>query len=258
MRNRRLLILIAAIAVVAAGAYVLMPRSASESAAPAVAVRPAPSVAAPAAPPEPAQTAPVAPDREAPPSKATKLPDPADGGEEAAPVAPAAAPEPEQEPPGIPPADPEKAADLFADILAKQETEPSGPNALPNPARDLWKKFGEEKADDAWSPAATGQLQDSLDEWIDGLPDGTGDHVALVHVECRATLCQVLAADNDLAGQSSRADAGQEWQQAIAQMRSQPWWNDSGFTDMTTQITSSDGYTLYITYLLHPQSAPSP
>ena len=251
MRNRRILILVAAIAVALAWLYFVYP--AARTPAPArVAAAPTPPPAPPVAATPPVDV-PAAPTEPAPADSATRpkrAPESSAAADDAGePVAPAQTPEPEQETPVTPPADPEKAADLFADQLAKQEAE-SGENQLPNPARDLWKRFDQEKADDTWSPASTDQLQGSLDEWIDGLPDGTGDHVALVHVECRATLCQILAADNDLANQSSRAEAGQEWQQAIANLQGQPWWSQMGFTDMTTQVTSNDGYVLYTTYLL--------
>lgn len=254
MRNPRLFVIGALIAVALIWLYFVLPRPPAE--------RPAPVAASTAAPPHPVVKRVLAEPPPAPPTLPPTVPI-------APPVVPPGddppAPEPvpaegeavaEEEPPATPPADPDRAADLFADLLAEQEAEPEK-DRLPNTARDLWKRFDEEKADEDWSAAATPKLQDSLDRWVGELPEGTGDHIALVHVECRASLCQVLAADNDLSGQGARAQSGQEWQQAIAGLRGQPWWSESGFTDMTTQVVTTDGYVLYTTYLLRGGTPPS-
>ncbi|HEY0229736.1 MAG TPA: hypothetical protein VGC55_00670 [Dokdonella sp.] len=251
MRNQRLLILGLLIAAVLLWLYFVVPGTPPQPpvrAAAAVIDVPAAATPVPAPPPavpEPPKAEPVATPAPAKPAAPASEPDMV---EETAPV---------EEPPATPAADPDKAADLFADQLAKQESEPEE-GRLPNPARDLWKRFEKEQKDDSWSGAATDHLQDALDAWIDDLPEDMGGHVALVHVECRATLCQILAGDNDLNGQSDRAESSQEWQQAIAGLREQPWWSETGFSDMTTQVTSSDGYTLYTTYILRTAPPPPP
>lgn len=259
MRNPRLLVIGALIAVALIWLYFVLPRAPAERPAPppaaAVAAPPRPvakhvaaepPVAPPTLPPSVPVAPPVVPPGDDPPHLEPVPADPAaERGEAVA----------EEEPPATPPADPDRAADLFADLLAEQEAE-SEKDRLPNTARDLWKRFDQEKPDEEWSGAATPKLQDSLDQWVGELPEGTSDHIALVHVECRASLCQVLAADNDLSGQGARAQSGQEWQQAIAGLRNQPWWSESGFTDMTTQVVTTDGYVLYTTYLL--RGTPSP
>ena len=76
-------------------------------------------------------------------------------------------------------------------------------------------------------------------------------HVEIIHVECRVTLCQILAADNDLGTQNERAQASQEWQQAIATLPQQPWWHELGFVDLVTAVNSDEesGFLLYQTYL---------
>lgn len=147
-----------------------------------------------------------------------------------------------------PPIDANHATELFADLLAQQDGEPAEDHA-DDPARALWKRYDGEQPDAAWAPAAAAHVEGALDAWLDALPEEAGDHLALVRVECRATLCQVLAADNDMAGRATRADAGQEWQQAIAALRAQPWWSESGFGDATVQVLSRDGYELYAAYL---------
>lgn len=255
MRHQRLLILCALIAAASVWLYFALPRApvARPASAPAKVEKPAPAPAprevvkaVPAAvPPTLPPTVPVAPlvvppGDEPPPEEAVPA--------EPEPVA-------EEAPPKTPPIDPDRAADLFADLLAKQEAEPEK-DRLPDAARELWKRFDQEKPDESWSAAATPKLQESLDGWIGDLPEGAGDHVALVHLECRASLCQILAADNDLAGQATRAEGGREWQQAVAGLRDQSWWNESGFTDMTTQVVTEDGYVLYTTYLLRGSGKP--
>ncbi|HEY0180398.1 MAG TPA: hypothetical protein VGC30_12330 [Dokdonella sp.] len=249
MRNPRVLILGVLAAAVLAAAYALAPRTPPAAAPAAATTAPASPPPAPvAAPPPPLAEATATPSESAPAPPATDDAEPAPAAAPADSDAPA-------ETPATPPADPDRATDLFAALLAEQEAEPEQ-GRLPDPARDLWKRFDGEQKDGAWSAPAEAHLQNALDEWLDGLPEGMGDHLALVHVECRATLCQVLAADNDLAGQGARAESGQEWQQAVAALRGQPWWSESGFTDMTTQVTARDGYMLYTSYLLRGDVPP--
>jgi hypothetical protein len=249
MRNQRLIVIGALIVVALVWLYFVMPVAPE----PRAIARAAPAPVVAEKPPEPAPAPePVAapPHVEAPPPVAVAETPPAPDPEPEAPPAEGAKEV-------VPAADPDKAADLFADLLTKQDTE-SDENKLPNPARDLWKRFDKETQDADWAAAAAKHLQDTLEEWIDALPEEAGDHVVLVHVECRATLCQVLAADNDIAGQGARAEVSQEWQQVIAGLRNQSWWGESGFTDMTTQVTSSEGYVLYTTYLLRAAAPTTP
>ena len=159
---------------------------------------------------------------------------------------------------GPPPIDSDQAADLLADLIARQEaaTDESG---LPNVTAQTWKKFDQEQADPEWSEPTTQQIEQTLDQWIAGLPDEVREHIAVIHVECRATLCQILAADNDGDTRNERAQAGQEWQQAIASLPGQTWWNELGFVDANTQVTPAhEGLTLYMTYLLREVKPPSP
>jgi hypothetical protein len=74
--------------------------------------------------------------------------------------------------------------------------------------------------------------------------------MALIHVECRATLCQILAADDAPSSQSDRAEASQEWQQAFATLPQQPWWASLGFVDYQAMVANDpSGYLLYQAYL---------
>lgn len=152
--------------------------------------------------------------------------------------------------------DDDHAADLLADWIASQDAASANAGdgsdaSAPSPVQQAWKTFDQESADADWSPSTEKQIEDTLDQWLAGLPDAVRDHVDVIHVECRETLCQILAADNDLATQSQRAGDAQEWQQAIATLPQQPWWHELGFVDFMTTVSSSadTGYALYQTYL---------
>jgi hypothetical protein len=152
---------------------------------------------------------------------------------------------------GGPPAiDTDHATDLLADMIARQEAMPEDDHSLPNAVVQTLKKFDQESADANWSQNAEQHIEASLGEWIDKLPEDAQAHLALIHVECHQTLCQVLAADNDPGSQGERSAAGQEWQQAMGSLASQPWWHELGFVDLSTQVSGSDDHTLYMSYLL--------
>ena len=118
------------------------------------------------------------------------------------------------------------------------------------------KKFDQESADSNWSENAEQHVEAALDAWIGALPEDAQAHLALIHVECRESLCQVLAADNDPGSQDERSAAGHEWQQAVGSLTQQPWWHELGFVDLNTQVSSADEHTLYMSYLLRETKAP--
>jgi len=255
-------------AVVLAFAWVLLSRTANEpkpapAPAPAVAAAPAP---APPPPPEPVvSTPPPAPAKaEAPP---VQQPPPAESKD-----APAsdetAADEPADEESaddqeGPPSLDANEAADLLADWLARQEAEGKDDSAKSDP---VLSKFDGEKAegDPDWSASAKQHIEATLNEWLANLPDEIHEHVDLISVECRETLCQILAADNDPDTQATRGQGAQEWQQAVALLPQQPWWHELGFAEMRTSVMADNehGYLLYQTYAMRaappPEAAPEP
>jgi hypothetical protein len=156
---------------------------------------------------------------------------------------------------GPPDIDLDHATDLLADMIARAENASEGDH-LPNATVQTLKKFDQESADANWSQNAEQHIDASLGEWMAALPDDAQAHLALIHVECRATLCQVLAADNDPESQGERSAAGHEWQQAIGSLPQQPWWHELGFVDLNTQVSSADDHTLYMSYLLREANAP--
>ena len=144
-----------------------------------------------------------------------------------------------------------RAADLLADWMAKQDAMAGNEGEAPPQSVQSLRTFDQEGSDANWSEPTTQQIEAALNAWLNGLPDEVRDHIEVIHVECRETLCQILAADNELAMQNDRAQASQEWQQAIATLPQQPWWSELGFVDLTTAVDSDadSGYVLYQTYL---------
>lgn len=217
--------------------------------APPPPVAPPPQASTPAPPPEPAKIEPPP----APPPPEPKTTPPADEP---------AADEPAndeggEEDEGPPPLDANHAADLLADWLARQEAEGKDD---PNKSDPVLGKFDGEKTegDPDWSAKAKQNIEATLNEWLANLPDEIHDHVQLISVECRETMCQILAADNDPETQATRGEHAQEWQQAVALLPQQPWWGDLGFGDLRTSVITNDeqGYLLYQTYAL--RAAPPP
>ena len=175
-------------------------------------------------------------------------PEPEDGADDSADDA-----EPEDS--GPPAIDVDHATDLLADMIARQETASEGDH-LPNTIAQTLKKFDQESADASWSENAEQHIEATLDAWIAALPEEAQAHLALIHVECRASLCEVLAADNDPGSESERSSAGQEWQQAVCSLTQQPWWHELGFVDLTTQVSGAEEHTLYLSFLLREQKTP--
>jgi len=208
----------------------------------------APAQAASTAEPKPVQPESAAAKPEEPPKNEDTAPQ--NESEEAARDESAEEPETADEsahPAGL---DVNRAADLLADWMARQDTAASEDADIPKTVQAL-RTFDQEASDAQWSDSATQQVQDSLNAWLDALPDDVRDDVGLIHVECRQTLCQILAADADMAGQNERAQSSQEWQQAITMLPQQPWWSELGFADLVTAVDndSASGYVLYQTYL---------
>lgn len=146
--------------------------------------------------------------------------------------------------------DPGRAADLLADWMAREDVT-SGEDGQRPPGVEALAAFDQEEADPEWSEPTAQQIEATLRAWLDALPENIRAHMALIHVECRETLCQILAADADSASQAERAQASQEWQQALGTLPQQPWWASFGFVDLRTSVNTdqASGYVLYQTYL---------
>lgn len=156
---------------------------------------------------------------------------------------------------GPPEIDADHATDLLADMIARAESA-SENVSTPNSVVATLKQFDQESVDADWSENAAQHIEASLGEWIAALPADAQAHLALIHVECRETLCQVLAADNDPGTADERSRAGHEWQQAIGTLPQQPWWHELAFVAFDTQVSNADDHTLYMSYLLREAKAP--
>ena len=260
--------LIPAIAVLAGLVIVLLvwtrapePHTAVAPAKPIVRA-PAPTAVPPAVAPKPAEpiAKPAAATEQKPPDppKPTiaALEPPSDANAPAEDAADENAEDTQPEDSGPPAIDTDHATDLLADMIARQETTSEG-DRLPNTAVQTLKKFDQEPDDANWSDNAEQHIESALDAWIGALPEDAQAHLALIHIECRESLCQVLAADNDPGSESERSNAGHDWQQAIGSLTQQPWWHELGFVDLTTQVSGADGHTLYMSFLLRELKTPA-
>ena len=242
---------------------VRVPQSPTSAAPPkpiARAPAPAPAQTVATPPAEPVASKPAEPVREPAAATEKKPPDPekptiaalekpADDG------ADKSGDDSEPEDSGPPAIDTDHATDLLADMIAGMENQSEGDH-LPNTTLQTLKKFDQESADANWAENAEQHIEATLGAWLDALPADAQPHVALIHVECRESLCQVLAADNDPGTADERANAGHEWQQAIASLPQQSWWHELGFVDLNTQVKPSADHVLYMSYLLREIKAP--
>jgi hypothetical protein len=249
-------------AVVLAVAWALLSRTADVPKpvpAPVVAAAPASPPPVPVTPPPETSPPPVAPPKAEPAPVETPPADTKDApaSEEPAADQPADDEGADDDQEGPPPLDADHAADLLADWLARQEAEGKDDANKSDP---ILGKFDGEKTegDPDWSASAKQHIEATLNEWLANLPDEIRDHMQLISVECRETLCQILAADNDPDTQAARGEHAQEWQQAVALLPQQPWWGELGFGDLRTSVITNDeqGFLLYQSYAM--RAAPPP
>ncbi len=163
----------------------------------------------------------------------------------------------ESEDSGPPEIDTDHATDLLADMIARDEAMSDGDH-LPNSIAQTLKKFDGESDDANWSDNAEQHIEATLGAWLDALPEDVQAHLALIHVECRATLCEVLAADNDPGTADERAKTGHEWQQAVASLPQQSWWHELGFVDLSSQVKPAEDHMLYLSFLLREAKTDAP
>ena len=147
--------------------------------------------------------------------------------------------------------DVDRAADLLADWMAKQDMANSDDAENRQVNTKALKTFDQEEADPDWSAQAAQQIEATLNQWLEALPEDVRDHLDLIHVECRQTLCQILAAENEIATSDGQATHAQEWVQALNALEHQTWWNELGFTGLSTAVSHDEtsGYFLYQSYL---------
>ena len=210
---------------------------------PAVETKPPPAPVA-VAPPKPAEPA-------------TKEAAPGDDSDAAADDESADEPEPADEEPDSQSFDAHRAADLMADWMAKQDVA-AGDGSAPVPSSKSLKAFDEEEADAEWSAAAQQQIEATLNQWLDALPDDVSGNLDVIRVECRQTLCQILTAETSIVPEGHGAYE-QQWIQGIDTLARQPWFTELGFVDVTTAVDhdTESGYFLYQVYLRREVKTPS-
>ncbi|MEO8459322.1 MAG: hypothetical protein ABI451_02235 [Dokdonella sp.] len=169
---------------------------------------------------------------------------PADGYAQVAQIAP-------DLPAGI---DTNRATDLFVDQIAALQAHGPQTNDIGPSVRALRRRFADENSDPWWSAQATTAVHDAITAWYAELPEEVRYHLALIAVECRASLCEILAAADDPDSSGDRINAGQDWQVVADTWPQTEWWHDLGFVDITKQTSTRDGYLLYMIYLVrHPR-----
>ena len=145
--------------------------------------------------------------------------------------------------------DTDLATDLLVDqIAALQAQGPQSGDTGPS-VWALRRRFASEKADPEWAAQATAAVHDAIDAWYAGLPEKVRYHLALIAVDCRTSLCEILAVADDPDSAGDRINAGQDWQFVAKTWPQATWWSGLGFVDITTQTRTRDGYLLYMIYL---------
>lgn len=240
MRSRRLLVLGGLIAAALVWLFLALPR---ERAVPSASKPPAAAALRSSASPPQRRVMAREAQAEVPPAPVELPPE----LPPSVPVAPLPEPSNEPPPPKSPPApiDAQHATDLFATLLAQQETSSDESDAM----APTWQLFREESMDASWAPVLADEIRRSLRHWIDTLPESVRPHVAIVNVECRTTLCQILIADNGLDTLELRGAMAQDWMQGSNFLFGEPWWNEGGFIGKSMQTTFRDGHALIVTYL---------
>lgn len=237
MRSRRLLVLGGLIAAALVWLFLALPRERALPSKPVAAAVPSRSTASP-----PRR---MTMRREAQ-AEAPELAEPPPELPPTVPMAPLQEPSNDAPPaPAPPPIDARRATDLFAALLAKQEADGDEGDV----DAKAWQLFREESMDASWAPVLTDEIRRSLRHWIDTLPESVRPHVAIVNVECRTTLCQILIADNGLDTLELRGAMAQDWMHGSDFLRGEPWWNEGGFIGKSMTSWESDGHALIVTYL---------
>ncbi|BCT93198.1 hypothetical protein LYSHEL_22210 [Lysobacter helvus] len=155
-----------------------------------------------------------------------------DGG--AAPPATASSIPPRSEPALSPP------ESVIADYL-----DPTAANGIPIPTtmgRENHVAFMAEKRDAEWADFVEGHLRDYLSRQQDARL------VVTVRMECRSTMCEVLAVSRT---PQETPDAVERWQDVIWRMHEEPWYRSAKIGEPAVEFGSSgDDRVAILTYLI--------
>lgn len=158
---------------------------------------------------------------------------------------------------GTSPIDSNRAADLIADWLARQDSA-SGEGVESAPNMRLSRTLDDETTDADWSAAMAQKIEAALHQRLDALSGDMRDHVDLMRVECRQTICQILGAETIVTSADGHPLSGAQWPTLVDTLSQQPLWREGNFVEMSTVTNRDDasGYVLYQTYLRRAVSSP--
>lgn len=151
------------------------------------------------------------------------------------------------------PIDPSRAADLFAERLVKLEDIDAIDNGSDLLAAREYRKFKSQPTDDAHAREITPALRRYVEDWVAQLPLEQQSQIALVNVECRASLCQILLAQqatnlNADAIQARKA-AATGLQQLLFASPQEPSWSQLHLAFVSSQVLRQNDYLFYTFYL---------
>ena len=127
--------------------------------------------------------------------------------------------------------------DLFTNMFSHSGAKG---NAAPNAQEIMHEKFEAEPVDPNWSA----NVEPSIKDQFDNHP--SSQTVDIVSIECRSTICEILAAAKSPA-QSQQAS--EQVQETIYTSPRQSWWTAYGLVDVVTAMTlGDDGRMLVVTY----------
>lgn len=131
-------------------------------------------------------------------------------------------------------------------LQALLDDPPEVPGKLPSMARLLHGEMKDEPGDAQWAAAAKAQLL----QYISAASPELLQRVEFPPVECRTTLCEVLAVTRYGLSDSEADYVVRNWQQLMDDAVKQPWWFQLGFVDFqTTMQMSPDRRSMFVTHL---------
>jgi hypothetical protein len=147
-----------------------------------------------------------------------------------------------------PPIDRNRALDLLADKVMKEQDEKAD-------ARSVLERMKFER--NPIDPALTDTAKANLQQYFSGLDADVQQHVAIGSVECRANACQALFAANGIVnidtGNGASLPRGPiDLSRTVNELMQQPWWAGSGYEIGGFSAEFRDGYALYTINFARP------
>ena len=151
------------------------------------------------------------------------------------------------------PIDVDHVADLFSERLAKLEDIDTLDDGNDLQAARQYRTFKSQSASDAHAQEVTQALREHVEDWLAQFPPERQDHIALVDVECKGSLCQILLGQNAMnfsgTTQQSGGSAGISPEELLYALNRAPWWADLHLTLAYEEMHPRKNYALYTLYL---------